>query len=183
MGISLGLWRSMSIIILNVPFAIEKRISFSALSSKMSRRFVWQKAMRNKQDLPTYNAPIYLRTECSELKRDGAQTRKKSASSNLVHNLRSEFDPHRHWRRKASVRQYNGAAMISTWFNLWAEQVFIFITREYIDAPKFCAFAWFQSNRLFILLLQAEKEIRHFTQKLHVQIIIKPRSPRSETII
>jgi hypothetical protein len=40
LGISLGPWRSMSIFILNVPFAIDKRISFSALSSKMNRRFV-----------------------------------------------------------------------------------------------------------------------------------------------
>ncbi len=66
LGISLGPWRSMSIFILNVLFAIKKHISFSALSSKMNRRFVWQKAMRIKQDLSTYNAPIYLRTECSE---------------------------------------------------------------------------------------------------------------------
>jgi hypothetical protein len=29
----------MSIFVLNMPFAIEKRISFSALSSKMNRRF------------------------------------------------------------------------------------------------------------------------------------------------
>ena len=29
-----------------------------------------------------------------------------------------------------------------------------------------------------MLLLQAEKEIRHFTEKLHVQIVNKPRSPR-----
>jgi len=40
-----------------------------------------------------------------------------------------------------------------------------------------------QSNHLFNFLLQAEPEIRHFTQKLHVQIENKPRSPRSETII
>jgi hypothetical protein len=40
LGISLGPWRSMSIFVLNMPFAIEKRISFSALSSKMNRRFV-----------------------------------------------------------------------------------------------------------------------------------------------
>ncbi len=53
----------MSIFILNLPFAIEKRISFSALSSKMNRRFVWQKAMRIKQDLPTYNESIYVRSE------------------------------------------------------------------------------------------------------------------------
>jgi hypothetical protein len=62
LGISLGPWRSMSIFILNVPFAIEKRISVSALSSKMNRRLVWQKAMQIKQDLPTYNASINLRT-------------------------------------------------------------------------------------------------------------------------
>jgi hypothetical protein len=40
LGISLGLWRSMSIYVLNMPFAIEKHISFSALSSKVNRRFV-----------------------------------------------------------------------------------------------------------------------------------------------
>jgi len=40
LGIDLGPWRSMSIFILNVPFAIEKPISISALSSKMNRRFV-----------------------------------------------------------------------------------------------------------------------------------------------
>jgi hypothetical protein len=34
-----------------------------------------------------------------------------------------------------------------------------------------------------MLLLQAEKEIRHFNQNLHVQIENKPRSPRFETII
>jgi hypothetical protein len=59
----------MSIFVLNMPFAIEKRIFFSALSSKMNRRFVLQNAMRIKQNLPTYNAPIYLRTECSEHKK------------------------------------------------------------------------------------------------------------------
>ncbi len=66
LGISLGHWRSMSIFILNMPFAIKKCISVSDLSSKMNRRLVWQKAMRIKQYLPTYNASIYLCTECSE---------------------------------------------------------------------------------------------------------------------
>jgi hypothetical protein len=33
-----------------------------------------------------------------------------------------------------------------------------------------------------MLLLQAEKEIRHFTQKLHVKVVNKPRSPRSGII-
>ncbi len=56
----------MSIYVLNMPFANEKRISISALSSKMNRQLVWQKAMRIKQDLPTYNASINLGTEWSE---------------------------------------------------------------------------------------------------------------------
>ncbi len=77
LGISLGPWQSMSIFVLNIPFAIEKRISFSALSGKMNRQFVWQKALRNKQDLPTYNAPIYLRTECSERKKRCGPNKKK----------------------------------------------------------------------------------------------------------
>ncbi len=62
---------------LNMLFAIEKRISLSALSSKMNRRFVWQLAIRSKQDLPTYNAPIYLRTECSERKKRRGPNKKK----------------------------------------------------------------------------------------------------------
>jgi hypothetical protein len=67
----------MSIFILNVPFAIEERISFSARSSKMDRRFVLQKAMRTKRDLPTYNTSIYLRTECSERKNRSGPNKKK----------------------------------------------------------------------------------------------------------
>ncbi len=77
LGISLGPWRLMPIFILNVQFAIEKRISISAFSSKMNRRFVWKKAMRIKQDLPTYNPPIYLRTECSARKKRCAPNKKK----------------------------------------------------------------------------------------------------------
>jgi hypothetical protein len=38
-----------------MPFATEKRIFVSALSSIMNRRLVWQKAMRIEQDLPAYN--------------------------------------------------------------------------------------------------------------------------------
>ncbi len=74
----------MSIFILNVPFAIEKCISFSALSSKMNRRFVWQKAMWIKQNLRTYNAPIYLRTECSELKKRRGPNKKKNRQFKIV---------------------------------------------------------------------------------------------------
>ena len=40
LGIGLGPWRSMSIFVLNMLFAIAKRISVSALSSKMNRRLV-----------------------------------------------------------------------------------------------------------------------------------------------
>ncbi len=54
----------MSIFILNMPYAFDKSFSISAFSSKMNRRLVWQKATRIKQDLPTYDASIYLRTKC-----------------------------------------------------------------------------------------------------------------------
>jgi hypothetical protein len=36
----------------------------------------------------------------------------------MVHKMRSEFDPHRHSRRKASVRQYNGAGMTIPLFDI-----------------------------------------------------------------
>jgi hypothetical protein len=36
----------------------------------------------------------------------------------MVHNLHSEFDPHRHLRRNASVRQYNGAGMTMPLFDI-----------------------------------------------------------------
>jgi hypothetical protein len=52
--------------------------------------------MRIKQDLPTYNAPIYLRTECSERKKRRGPNKKKIRPF-----------------KSGSVRQYNGAAMIS----------------------------------------------------------------------
>jgi hypothetical protein len=74
----------MSIFILNVPFAIEKRISFSALSSKMYRRFVLQKAMQIKQNLRPYNAPIYLPTECSERKKRCGPNKKKIRQFKIV---------------------------------------------------------------------------------------------------
>jgi hypothetical protein len=74
----------MSIFILNMSFAIEKRISISALSSKMNRRLVWQKAMRIKQDLPTYNVSIYLRTECSERKRRRGPNPKKTRNFKTI---------------------------------------------------------------------------------------------------
>ncbi len=77
LGIGLGQWRSMSSFILKVPFAIAKHISFSAFSSKWNGRFVWQKALQIKQDRPTYNAPIYLRTECLERKKRRGPNKKK----------------------------------------------------------------------------------------------------------
>jgi hypothetical protein len=45
----------------------------------------------------------------------------------MVDNLRGEFDLHRHLRREASVRQYNGAGMILPQFNLQAEHVLFYI--------------------------------------------------------
>jgi hypothetical protein len=41
----------------------------------------------------------------------------------MVDNLRGEFDPHRHLRREASMRQYNGAGMFCPQFYLRAEHV------------------------------------------------------------
>ncbi len=90
LGTSLGPWRLMSIFVLNVSFAIEKRISIPALSSKRNRRLVWQKAIRCKQDPPTYKASIYLLAECSEHEKRRGPNKNKSASSNLFHNLRWE---------------------------------------------------------------------------------------------
>jgi hypothetical protein len=43
----------------------------------------------------------------------------------MVDNLRGEFDPHRHLRREASVRQYNGAGMFCPQFYLRAEHVLL----------------------------------------------------------
>jgi hypothetical protein len=97
----------MSIFILNVPFAIKKRISVSALSSKMNRRLVWQKAMRYKQDLPNYNASIYLRTECSEREKRRGPNKKKNLQFQICICSASPF------AQETSMRQYNGAGMIS----------------------------------------------------------------------
>ena len=74
--------------------------------------------MQIKLDFPTYNAPIYLRTESLERKK----------RSNLV----------RHLRRKASVRQYNDAGMISPQFNLRAEHVLIYNTRISTNKRMIC---------------------------------------------
>jgi hypothetical protein len=41
-------------------------ISFSACNSKINNQLFWQKAMRFKQDIPTYTSSIYLRTKSSE---------------------------------------------------------------------------------------------------------------------
>jgi hypothetical protein len=59
------------------------------------------------------------------VKREAAQTGKKTARSNMVKKWRSEFDPHCHLRREASVRQYNGAGMFCQQFYLRAEQVLL----------------------------------------------------------
>jgi hypothetical protein len=97
----------MSIFILNVPFAIEEHISFSALSSKMKGDLFDKKQCGSNKTFLLLPRQFISAPNVWSVKRDAAQTRKKSARSNLVHNLRSEFDPHRHLRRKASVRQYN----------------------------------------------------------------------------
>ncbi len=115
----------MSIFVLNMPFAIEKHISLSAPSSKMNRRFVWQKRCGSNKIFLLIMRQFICAPNVRSVKRDAAPTRKKSARSNLVHNLRGEFDPHRHLCRKASVRQCNGAGMILPYFNLRAERVLL----------------------------------------------------------
>jgi len=82
------------------------------------------------------------------VKRDPTWTRKKCASLSLVHNLHCKFDPRRHWRRKASMRQYIGAGMISPWFNLRAEQVlFIYNAWIYWHNEILCVIKWCGPNQ------------------------------------
>jgi hypothetical protein len=119
LGISLGPWRSMSIFILNVPFAIEKRIPFPLSPAKsIGDYFAIRRCGSNMLFLIIMRLFICA-PNVRSVKRGAARTRKKSVRSNMVHNWSSEFVPHRHLRRR---------------------QVLIFITREYIDAPKFCAY-------------------------------------------
>jgi hypothetical protein len=47
----------------------------------------------------------------------------------MVDDLRGEFDPHRHLRREASVRQYNFAGMFCPQFYLRAEHVLLIYKR------------------------------------------------------
>ena len=126
----MGPLRSMSIFILNVPFDNEKCISVSACSSKMNRRFVCQKAMRYKEDLTTYNASIYLRTECCSVKRDAVKTNK---------NPRIQI-----WLIicAATLLRIATCAGRLRYANLMAQRWSHrnLITRKYIDAPKF--YAW-----------------------------------------
>jgi hypothetical protein len=122
---------------LNVPFAIEKCISFSALSSKMNRPFVWQKAMRIKQGLTTYNAPIYLRTECSERKKWRGPNKKKNpwiqiwfiiCAPNLI---RITICTGR--LRCANIMAQGWSYCIII---CGQNMFFLFITQGYIDAPN-----------------------------------------------
>ncbi len=69
---------------LNMPFAIEKHISISTPSGKINKWLLWQKAMRIKQDLPPYNASIYLCTESSESERRRVPNKKKIRAANSV---------------------------------------------------------------------------------------------------
>jgi hypothetical protein len=54
--------------------------------------------MRNKQDLFTYNASIYLRTESSE------REKRRSLNKKKIRDFNCNFAPHRYLRRKALVR-------------------------------------------------------------------------------
>ncbi len=89
----------MSIYALNLPFANKKRISFSALSSKMNRRLFDKKRCGSNKTFLLTTRQFICAPNVRSIKRDAARTRKKSASSKLYHNWRCEFDPHRHLRR------------------------------------------------------------------------------------
>ncbi len=81
--------------ILNVPFAIEKRISVSVLSSKLNRDlFDKKRCDANKAFLITmrqFSCALNVRS----VKRDAVRTRKKSAILKLFPNLRCELYLHR----------------------------------------------------------------------------------------
>ena len=88
------------------------------------------------------------------VKRDAARTRKKSASSNLVHNLRYEFCPHRHWRSE-----------------LWSALAKLFVPHPLVSELSLVRFAGGSGEGNVI-----------FIQGLRVRIVNGPRSPRSGTI-
>ena len=85
--------------------------------------------MRIKQNLLTYNALIYLRTECSERKKRSGPNKKKNPQDQILLIICAPN----------LIRIAIDAGMISPWFNLRTEQVLLFITRKYIDATKLYA--------------------------------------------
>jgi len=92
---SIGIWECEAWMVKNTVQLFWLNVfPFPLSHSKMNRRSVWQKAMGIKQDLPNYNASIYLRTECSDVKRDTARTRKKNLHFQIW------FNPHRYFRRR-----------------------------------------------------------------------------------
>ncbi len=61
------------------------------------------------------------------VKREAARTRKKSANSNLNHNLRTEFDPHRHLRAEQvlliHMNKYKKRMMCGSDLAEWLERL------------------------------------------------------------
>jgi hypothetical protein len=60
---------------------------------------------------------------------DRTKDRQRILGKYMIDNLRGEFDPHRHLRREASVRQYNCAGMFCPQFYLREEHVLIYNTQ------------------------------------------------------
>ncbi len=88
LGISLGLWRSMSIFVLNMLFVIEKCTSISALSSKLNRWFVWidKKRCGSNKTFLLITRQLISAPNVQSMKRTAVWTQKKSAIPKLFHN-------------------------------------------------------------------------------------------------
>jgi hypothetical protein len=173
----------MSVFFLNMPFAIEKRIPFPLCPA------IW---IGDQFDNKRYgaNKTFYLVTRhfiCApnlrSVKRDAARTRKKFASSKLIPKSRSKFDPHRHWRRK--LRCVN--ILAKGWSHrdlIWGQNKIcpIYNAQIFWRTEQFTSYRLLSKQSLIHFARESGKGIMIFTQKLRVQIVKKPRSPRSETI-
>ncbi len=165
--------------------------------------------MRSKQDIPTYNASIYLRSKSSEREKWRGLNKKKIRfmihAANLV---RIAIDTGKvdAWMRSIRIFRVSDCqcqsrnnpgfdASILRHNGIWGaadEAVFNTVQREKIQKISLINFdvsshhclhriAYCQSNCLLILLERAETEIRFLNGKQHVQRKNGHRSPLSQT--
>jgi hypothetical protein len=134
LGIGLGPWRSISIFILNMPFANTKRISVSALSSKIGDLFAIRRCGSNKIFLLTTRQFICA-PNVRSVKREAARIGKKSARSNMVITGAPILI-----RIAICAGRLQGAGMFCpSYFICGQNRSFLFITLRYIDATKLYA--------------------------------------------